>query len=98
MTIDNMTGEQRRDQVRSRYAEAATRVLETGTGASGGDGCCGPGRSCGGPDAVEVDDNFGSALYSAGERGELPVAAVAASLGCGNPTALAHLRAGERVL
>ena len=47
---------------------------------------------------MEVDDNFGSALYTAGERGELPVAAVAASLGCGNPTAVAELRAGERVL
>jgi SAM-dependent methyltransferase len=47
---------------------------------------------------VETDENFGSALYSAGERGELPVAAVAASLGCGNPIAVADLRAGERVL
>jgi arsenite methyltransferase len=41
---------------------------------------------------------FGSALYSAGERDQLPVTAVAASLGCGNPTAVAELRPGERVL
>ena len=47
---------------------------------------------------LEVDETFGGALYSRGERDELPVAAVAASLGCGNPTAVAELREGERVL
>ena len=47
-----------------------------------------------GPVTLEIDDTFGSALYSASERGELPVAAVAASLGCGNPTAVADLHAG----
>ncbi|MEY9992934.1 hypothetical protein ABIE67_004966 [Streptomyces sp. V4I8] len=47
---------------------------------------------------VEVDDNFGSTLYAADERDTLPAAAVAASLGCGNPTAVAELREGERVL
>ncbi len=51
---------------------------------------------CGG--AGEVEAAFGSALYSADEQGELPAEAVAASLGCGNPTAVADLRAGERVL
>ena len=51
--------------------------------------CCGGG---------EVDAAFGSALYSAGEQGELPAEAVAASLGCGNPMMVADLRAGERVL
>jgi ubiquinone/menaquinone biosynthesis C-methylase UbiE len=45
-----------------------------------------------------VDASFGSALYSADEQNELPAAAVAASLGCGNPTAVAELRAGEIVL
>ena len=54
--------------------------------------------SCCGPTVLEVDDTFGSALYSQLDRDELPVAAVAASLGCGNPTAVADLRAGERVL
>jgi arsenite methyltransferase len=41
---------------------------------------------------------FGAGLYSADEQGELPAEALAASLGCGNPTAVADLRAGERVL
>jgi len=45
-----------------------------------------------------VDAAFGSSLYSAGEQGELPAEAVAASLGCGNPLVVAELRAGERVL
>ncbi len=91
MTIGHLSDDQLRDEVRARYASAATSVLETGAGT-----CCG--ESCCSPTAVEVDDNFGSALYPVGERGELPVAAVAASLGCGNPTAVAELRAGERVL
>jgi SAM-dependent methyltransferase len=47
---------------------------------------------------VEVDESFGSALYSAQEQGELPAEALAASLGCGNPIAVAELRAGETVL
>ena len=47
---------------------------------------------------LEVDDTFGSALYTASDRDSLPVAAVAASLGCGNPTAVADLREGEQVL
>jgi SAM-dependent methyltransferase len=47
---------------------------------------------------LEGDDTFGSALYSQTDRDGLPVAAVAASLGCGNPTAVADLREGEKVL
>jgi arsenite methyltransferase len=47
---------------------------------------------------AEVDDTFGSVLYGATDRDGLPVAAVAASLGCGNPTAVAELRDGETVL
>jgi SAM-dependent methyltransferase len=47
---------------------------------------------------LELGESFGSALYSQLERDDLPVAAVAASLGCGNPTAVADLRPGERVL
>ncbi|GGY29923.1 arsenite methyltransferase [Streptomyces djakartensis] len=74
-----------RETVRRRYASAAVKVTE------GGSGCCGP-------QPVEVDDNFGSALYAADERDALPAEAVAASLGCGNPTAVAELREGERVL
>lgn len=74
-----------RETVRRRYAAAATQVTESGTA------CCGP-------RPVEVDENFGATLYAAAERDVLPAEAVAASLGCGNPTAVAELREGERVL
>ncbi|MGW1256065.1 arsenite methyltransferase [Streptomyces sp. NPDC002513] len=74
-----------RETVRQRYAAAAVKVTE------GGAACCGP-------EPVEVDENFGSTLYATDERDALPAEAVAASLGCGNPTAVAELRAGERVL
>ncbi|BCL33112.1 arsenite methyltransferase [Streptomyces aurantiacus] len=74
-----------RETVRRRYAAAAVQVTEGGTA------CCGPA-------AIEVDENFGSTLYAAEERDQLPAEAVAASLGCGNPTAVAELHEGERVL
>ncbi|MFJ5534158.1 arsenite methyltransferase [Streptomyces sp. NPDC093261] len=74
-----------RETVRERYAAAALRVTEGGTA------CCGP-------QPVEVDENFGRTLYAADDRDALPAEAVAASLGCGNPTAVAELREGERVL
>ncbi|GHI40428.1 arsenite methyltransferase [Streptomyces violascens] len=74
-----------RETVRRRYAAAAVQVTEGGTA------CCGP-------LAVEVDDTFGSTLYAADERDILPAEAVAASLGCGNPTAVAELNDGDRVL
>ena len=98
-----MTDSDVREQVRVRYAAAASAVT-AGSGnaltiVDADQGCCGPAENascCGG--AGEVDDAFGSALYSADEHGELPVEAVAASLGCGNPTAVAELRAGEKVL
>ena len=91
-----------REQVRDKYAAAALRVTSgaesDGCGCGDG-GCCGSGStSASGPVMLEIDDTFGSALYSVQERGELPVEAVAASLGCGNPTAVADLHAGERVL
>jgi arsenite methyltransferase len=96
-----------REQVRLRYAAAATAVQATGTQALtivDRDPCCGPASAvnpavsscCGG--SGEVDDAFGSGLYSADEQGELPVEAVIASLGCGNPIAVADLDPGERVL
>src|SRR5581483_12313560 len=59
-----------------------------GCGTSSSSGCC----STSSGDAVTSD------LYSKAELGELPMAAALASLGCGNPTALAELRAGEKVL
>jgi arsenite methyltransferase len=81
--------EELRDQVRRRYAEAALAVTDAGVSAG-----CGSGSCC--PDGA--GDGFGEALYAADERGELPDAAVLASLGCGNPTAVADLREGETVL
>ncbi len=85
-----------RDQVRAHYAVAATAVTSGGTNHDvltlTEESCCGPSGS------VEVDDIFGAGLYSAGERSELPAEALAASLGCGNPLAVADLHPGERVL
>ena len=77
-----------REQVRQRYAEAARTVTE-GSGAS-----CGSGSCC----DNDPPGAFGEVLYSADERGELPDAAALASLGCGNPTAVADLNEGEIVL
>ncbi|WP_075265063.1 arsenite methyltransferase [Streptomyces sp. Tue 6075] len=74
-----------RETVRERYAAAAVQVTEGGT-------------SCCGPQPIEVDATFGSTLYAADERDALPAEAVAASLGCGNPTAVADLHEGDRVL
>ncbi len=79
-----------REQVRQRYAESA-RAVEQGNSS----GCCGE-ECCNGNGVADAD--FGGALYSAEERGELPETAVLASLGCGNPTAVADLREGEVVL
>lgn len=76
-----------REQVRARYA-AAAQAATAPTGA----GCCGP------SDVLEVDDRFGAGLYASGETEDLPAEAVLASLGCGNPTAVADLHEGERVL
>jgi SAM-dependent methyltransferase len=75
-----------KEQVRENYARAARRVTSEETGG----GCCGSAAPCGNP--------ITSNLYAESETGALPTAAVAASLGCGNPTALAELKAGETVL
>ncbi len=72
-------------EIRTRYARAARDV------ADGSAGCCGP-------TLLESEPGLGSQLYDINQRGELPEAAVAASLGCGNPTAVADLRPGQRVL
>ena len=76
-----------REQVRERYAQAA-RAVGTGSSATCGDGSCCDGKAT----------DFGEGLYSAAQRDELPDAAALASLGCGNPTAVADLHAGEVVL
>jgi len=74
---------QTREQVRAHYAAAATAV-------SDGTGCCAT-------DCAE-EAAFGSGQYADADRALLPVDAVAASLGCGNPLAVADLREGETVL
>ena len=86
--------------VRERYGAAARRVLETvGTSAPAPASCCGPVNSCCGGSAFDgTVDPISSNLYAKGETDELPDAAVLASLGCGNPTALAQLAPGEIVL
>jgi SAM-dependent methyltransferase len=88
-----------RREVRDRYAAAAVAVANNApTGLiedpADGDGCCDP-AGCG---ATAGQVSFGSGLYSGAERAGLPDGAVAASLGCGNPTAVAELREGETVL
>jgi arsenite methyltransferase len=90
-TTTSTTADELREEVRRRYAEAALRVSD-GTAS-----CCGTEGGCCGTDGTCTDDGFGAALY-ADEAGELPDAAVLASLGCGNPTAVAELREGEVVL
>jgi SAM-dependent methyltransferase len=75
-------GESIRTAVRERYAAAATATLAT---------CCGE-------TPVEMGKGFGAALYDVEDTGVLPSAAVLASLGCGNPTALANLEPGQVVL
>jgi arsenite methyltransferase len=86
-----------RENVRERYAEAAESAATGGEASCGGAGSCG----CGPTDQIGIDQgfkDFGAGLYSEGERGELPDAAQLASLGCGNPTAVAELGDGETVL
>jgi arsenite methyltransferase len=76
-----------KEVVKEKYGQAALRVNTSGSSCCGAaaalDGCCDP---------------ITSSLYDAGQTGELPQEAVLASLGCGNPTALAQLRPGETVL
>lgn len=74
--------------VRDHYAAAALRVQQQdSTGCCGGSGCC-----------STPEDPISRDLYSAEETSALPSTAVIASLGCGNPTALAQLNPGEVVL
>ena len=86
------TANELRDEVRERYAAAALAADSGGCGCKDDGGCCGN-VACDGTDAA-----FGETLYDAEQRGGLPAAAILASLGCGNPTAVADLREGETVL
>jgi SAM-dependent methyltransferase len=80
--------------VREKYGQAARRVLEVREPAS----CGSTSSCCGGAAFTGATDPITSNLYLNGETAELPSAAVLASLGCGNPTALAELHEGEVVL
>ena len=82
------------EQVRARYARAALTVLDTSPAATG---CC-DGASCGASVLDDADARFGAGLYDAGQVDGLPEEAVLASLGCGNPLAVAELSEGDRVL
>lgn len=78
--------------VREKYGQAAKRVSEGDTAAS----CCGSSGCCG--TTTETWDPITADLYDAGQTEGIPAQALLASLGCGNPTALAELHEGETVL
>jgi SAM-dependent methyltransferase len=89
-----------RETVRERYAAAARAVAEhqssgEPTPTTSTSSCCGPSVSTADASGEHV---FGGALYESGEAAEAPETAVAASLGCGVPTAVADLKEGETVL
>jgi arsenite methyltransferase len=92
-----------REQVRARYAQAATAVQagssnrELNDALVMADGCCETTSCCTGEAGV-VDEAFGARLYAADDQDALPPEALAASLGCGNPSMVAALEPGERVL
>lgn len=90
MTYTANNDEEVRAKVRERYGQTAVRVLNEG--ASGASGCCDSSCCSGKSDPITTD------LYNSIELGEVPVAAALASMGCGNPTALAELKPGEKVL
>lgn len=83
-----------RDQVRASYGAAAEAVR---SGDTNGDVLTAA-SCCGSSDSAVIGTIFGAGLYGAGEHAEIPAEALAASLGCGNPTAVADLHPGERVL
>src|ERR1700754_1186699 len=78
--------------VRQKYGQAAQRVADGGVDAS----CCGSSACCGA--TTEAWDPITSDLYEEGQKQGIPAAALLASLGCGNPTALAQLNEGQTVL
>ena len=81
--MNTSEAEEIRSAVRDRYASAARSVADA--------------PSCGAP-GMGIDESFGAGLYAVDQTDDLPPAAVLASLGCGNPTALATLLPGQTVL
>jgi len=86
MTIEVARVENVKEVVKEKYGEAALRAR------NGATSCCGPSTGCCGPDPITSD------LYARDELASIPTGAANASLGCGNPTALAELHPGEVVL
>jgi hypothetical protein len=98
--MSDETSTDMREAVRARYAEAARAVLEPRPGvtaacceSSATESCCGAGSA-----ALDSAGCFDGQLYGEGETDGLPEEAVLASLGCGNPLAVADLHEGEKVL
>jgi arsenite methyltransferase len=81
-----------RNSVKDKYGEIAQRVADGDTAAS----CCGSSGCCG--TTTDAWDPITSNLYDEGQKAGIPAEALLASLGCGNPTALAQLNEGETVL
>ena len=89
---EKLDGAALKDQVRKQYGAAALRVSEGGTDTS----CCGTSACCG--STTETWDPITADLYDEKQKAGIPAEALLASLGCGNPTALAQLNEGETVL
>ena len=97
--MSDQAGTGLREEVRSKYAAAARAVLEPEAGVTAS--CCGSPADdscCGAGTAAEAVGGFSENLYREGETDGLPEETVLASLGCGNPIAVADLHEGERVL
>src|SRR5689334_17914883 len=92
MTVESGSALDVKASVREKYGQAAQRVMEGGTAAS----CCGSSACCG--STTEAWDPITADLYDDGQKAGVPAEALLASLGCGNPTALAQLHDGETVL
>jgi SAM-dependent methyltransferase len=88
MSVEN--SQEIREVVKEKYGQAALRVMQDGSNAS----CCGSNPATG----IAQTDPITQGLYDDTETSEVPSEAVLASLGCGNPTALARLNPGETVL
>jgi arsenite methyltransferase len=98
MTTTTTTKEQEQvhETVRERYADAALTVLDQEQPAVSD--CCGPSDGACCESSVALEPETARSLYSQGELDEIPTAASLASLGCGNPVAVAELHEGETVL
>ena len=90
--MSNTEAQELKQNVKEKYGQAALRVTEGSTDAS----CCGSSGCCGA--TTERWDPITANLYDEGQTAGIPAEALLASLGCGNPTALAELKAGETVL